>query len=136
MFDKDGSGTISSSELKKLCQELGLKVTDSEVTNLVRLMDKDGSGAIDFEEFANVMSAQLNKQPSEEELREAFDYFDKDRSGMISEDELFEAMIRFKAGLTKQQVHSMVNAIDKNHDGSVSFKGIKFFFLFYLYLCQ
>jgi Ca2+-binding EF-hand superfamily protein len=53
------------------------------MNGLMKLMDKDGSGAIDFEEFATVMGAQFYKQPSKKDLEEAFKYFDKDSSGTI-----------------------------------------------------
>ena len=39
-------------------------------------MDKDGSGEIDFDEFAEVMAEQFYKKPTRRELEAAFKYFD------------------------------------------------------------
>ena len=36
-----------------------IKVNDNEVKKLMKLMDKDGSGSIDFNEFSNIMAAQF-----------------------------------------------------------------------------
>lgn len=77
MFDKDGSGSISRDELKKLCDSLNLKVNSDELKSLMKLMDKDGSGSIEFSEFANVMADQFYRKPTKAELEAAFDYFDK-----------------------------------------------------------
>ena len=60
MFDVDGSGSISVIELNGLCEKLGLKVKDDELRALMKLMDRDGSGSVDFEEFATVMAEQVN----------------------------------------------------------------------------
>ena len=39
-------------------------------------MDSDGSGSIDFEEFANILADQFYKKPSRKDLETAFKYFD------------------------------------------------------------
>lgn len=77
LFDRDNSGSISSRELKKLCESLGVKISDREVNELMGLMDRDGSGCIDFEEFATVMAEHFFREPTQAELEAAFDYFDK-----------------------------------------------------------
>ena len=43
----------------------------------MKLMDKDGSGSVDFKEFCNVMADQFYKEPTQKELEAAFDYFDQ-----------------------------------------------------------
>lgn len=77
IFDSDKSGTISAKELKKVLEALNIKVKDEEVNLLLQSMDKDGSGQIDFEEFAEVMAEQFYRKPSRKELENAFKYFDK-----------------------------------------------------------
>lgn len=47
-FDKDGSGYISASELGSVCEALGLVVSEGDLTHLLKLMDTDGSGCVDF----------------------------------------------------------------------------------------
>lgn len=54
-----------------------MKISDREVNELMSLMDRDGSGCIDFEEFAAVMGEHFFREPSQAELEAAFDYFDK-----------------------------------------------------------
>ena len=77
LFDKDRSGSISISELKKVCKSLQLHASDKEVQEMMKLMDKDKSGSIEFNEFVNVMASQFYHRPTEAELNQAFDYFDK-----------------------------------------------------------
>jgi len=47
VFDKDGSGTISASELRDVMKSLGENLTDAEIEEMIREADKDNSGTID-----------------------------------------------------------------------------------------
>ena len=55
VFDSDGSGLISRSELKGLLNNLGQVLSDEELDAMMNVVDKDGNGEIDFEEFKAMM---------------------------------------------------------------------------------
>ncbi len=57
MFDKDGSGYVSSSEIKLVMATLGVNLTDDELQEMVLEADIDGDGQVCFEEFYNMMTA-------------------------------------------------------------------------------
>lgn len=42
MFDKDGDGTITSTELGTVMRSLGANPTEAELTDMVNEMDADG----------------------------------------------------------------------------------------------
>eukprot|EP00756_Hemistasia_phaeocysticola_P048544 Hpha_TRINITY_DN22964_c0_g1::TRINITY_DN22964_c0_g1_i1::g.154013::m.154013 len=50
-FDNDRNGVLDVAELTLLCRELGLPSSDEEVAELVKELDEDGDGDIDFAEF-------------------------------------------------------------------------------------
>ena len=54
-FDADGSGAIDSSEIKKVCESLGVDVTKNEIDDLIKSADTDGDGKIQYEEFKNAI---------------------------------------------------------------------------------
>ena len=50
-FDTDGNGSIDGTEIKAVCESLGLEAKASEVEELIKQADEDGNGKIEFEEF-------------------------------------------------------------------------------------
>ncbi|KAG7633227.1 EF-hand domain [Arabidopsis suecica] len=57
VFDKDQNGFISAAELRHVMTNLGEKLTDEEVDEMIREADVDGDGQINYEEFVKVMMA-------------------------------------------------------------------------------
>ena len=58
VFDQDQNGFISAAELRHVMTNLGEKLTDEEVDEMIREADVDGDGQINYEEFVKVMMAK------------------------------------------------------------------------------
>lgn len=52
-FDKDGSGYITQDELQQACEEFGIE--DAQLEEMIREVDQDNDGLIDYNEFAAMM---------------------------------------------------------------------------------
>ncbi|KAL1193746.1 Disease resistance protein RML1A [Cardamine amara subsp. amara] len=55
VFDKDQNGYISPAELRHVLKYIGMKETDEQVKDMIREVDVDGDGQINYEEFVNFM---------------------------------------------------------------------------------
>ena len=49
VFDKDGNGYISAAELRHVMTNLGEKLSETEVDEMIREADVDGDGQINYE---------------------------------------------------------------------------------------
>ena len=56
VFDRDGDGCISAKDLRHIMTNLGEKLTDEEVDEMIMEADINGDGQIDYEEFVTVLA--------------------------------------------------------------------------------
>ena len=61
-FDRDGSGDVDLKELGLMFRQLGHSPSEAEMMALVKAVDNDLSGTIDFEEFTLLMIRQERRQ--------------------------------------------------------------------------
>lgn len=59
LIHKDGTQKITSVDLKAALRRIGdTEITDDEIEELIREIDLDGDGMVDFEEFVKIMLAK------------------------------------------------------------------------------
>ena len=58
VFNSDGNGLISAAEMRHVMTNLGEKLTDEDVDEMIREVDVDGDGHINYEEFVKIMIAK------------------------------------------------------------------------------
>jgi Ca2+-binding EF-hand superfamily protein len=117
IFDTDNSGAISAAELGQVLQSLGQSLNPTQLRDLIKEVDTDRSGSIEFEEFKTLMIAKQGDRQSR--LKLAFSIFDKDNSGHITADEMQSVMSQF--GLTDQELNALIKEVDEDGDGSIGF---------------
>jgi len=104
---------------------------------------------VDFPEFLNMMAKKINSTDSEEEIREAFRVFDRQKTGHISGHELTShwgqtevtrgwqrgqtghisghelrfVLSNINTQLTEEEIEQLIKDIDSDHDGLISYEG-------------
>lgn len=118
VFDEDGSGAVSTEELGNVMRSLGQSPNESELRDMIKEVDIDLSGTIDFEEFKALMVAHQGDRKSRLQL--AFSVFDEDNNGTITTVELHKVMSQF--GLTDQELDEIIKEVDRDGDASINFE--------------
>ncbi|XP_038065548.1 probable calcium-binding protein CML25 [Patiria miniata] len=125
-YDKDGSGSLNSEELKTMAQnDLGMNKNQAEA--FIMLGDKDGNQRISFQEFYEWIKSGERFSMIDDSSRfflvrkaiELFKKFDKDGSGVLEKAEMDEVLMSF--GAKREHLDAHLKAIDKGGDGTVSF---------------
>ena len=82
-FDRDGNGYIDASELFTTMKMMGSSATHEQVLEIIRSVDVDGSGTVEFEEFLIIMARRIITTEGEMELEQALLLFKPDESGRV-----------------------------------------------------
>ncbi|XP_012453866.1 calmodulin-like protein 8 [Gossypium raimondii] len=56
VFDKDQNGYISANELRHVMINLGEKLSDKEVEQMIKEADLDGDGQVNYDDFVKLMT--------------------------------------------------------------------------------
>jgi calmodulin len=93
--------------------KLGEKPSDEELEDMIRAVDLNGDGEIDFEEFISLMRLRMDERQRDPEadLRDAFDMFDTDRSGYIDRDEVRALMKKLAQTLTDEEIDAIMEEV-------------------------
>nr|XP_043610451.1 probable calcium-binding protein CML20 isoform X2 [Erigeron canadensis] len=120
LFDTDGNGTIDAKELSNAMRALGFEMTKEQINDMIADVDKDGSGAIDFDEFVYMMTDKIGERSSKQELSKAFNILDHDKNGKISVSDIKNIAKELGVRFTDAEIHSMVKEADRDNDGEVN----------------
>jgi centrin-1 len=120
LFDTDGSGTIETQELKIAMRALGFEPKQEEIDKMVRDVDDDGSGSVDFPEFLDMMAHKLLNRNPVEEINKAFKLFDDDNTGRVTFKNLKRVAKELGERLTDEELQEMIDEADRDGDGEVN----------------
>lgn len=115
-LDDNGDGKLTVNEIREGLGRLGLQEMPPDLQHILEAVDSDGSGIIDYSEF---LAASLGKTlyMQEDRCQAAFDIFDRDRDGKITQGELEEVLEKVNSGT----IAAMIRECDDNSDGVIDF---------------
>merc|ERR1711971_62500 len=123
LIDKNADGAITIKELGSAMRSMGQSPTDEELQEMIKEVDSNGNGTIEFSEFLSKMAGKMAFSPiSEKEIYDAFRVFDKDGNGFISPAELRYVMSKMGQVITDDEVDQMIQEADLDGDGQVNYR--------------
>ncbi|XP_010039287.2 probable calcium-binding protein CML23 [Eucalyptus grandis] len=127
MYDANSDGKISYDEVWQALSELGrTTATHEEATHKFSEIDRNGDGFIDVHEFAEFLTWEpIEGRSEEEQLRETFNFYDLDKDGLISAEELQALMRKFGQRCSMRDCQAMILTADRDGDGQIDFDDFK-----------
>jgi calmodulin len=121
LFDEEGNGQLSNKLLITVLRALGNNPTEEEVDFMIKEVDEDGSGTIEFDEFLQMMANKMNSINYEKVIWEAFKVYDRDGNGLISGAELRYVLSTQGPMLTQEEVDDIISEADMDGDGHINY---------------
>ena len=92
-IDRNSDGKITIEDLTNAYEEAGEKINKNELEEIIKMVDFDRNGFIEYDEFIRVCIPE-DRLFTEDNLKDAFDLFDKDKKGSITYLNVVEALER------------------------------------------
>ncbi|XP_072553681.1 calcium-binding protein 2-like [Paramormyrops kingsleyae] len=125
-FDYDQDGYLNYKDVADCMRTMGYMPTEMELIEIIQQIKMRLGGLIDFDDFCELMGPRMMEETAHmmgiKELQCAFRQFDSDGDGLITYDELKDAMKSLLGEkLKKGELDEMLKEIDLNGDGNVDF---------------
>lgn len=115
-IDENGDGVLNMQEIKNGFDKANILVDN--IDEILSKIDFNENGTVSYSEFLSSF-VDWGKELSREKLQSAFNCFDKNGDGMISESELFE--IFGSQGMPADHFKEFIKEADLNNDGFIDF---------------
>merc|ERR1712224_1053412 len=100
----------------------GYDVDGGEAAEHVKNLDRDGSGALEFNEFYDLLTARFSENTTKEELERVFKLFDTDGTGQISVANMRAVADQVGDQVSDDELGDIVLKDDMNNDGQLTFE--------------
>lgn len=118
VFDKDGDGTITTKEMGEVLKNMGHNPSESDLEEMLKEVDADGNGEIDFDEFLTMMANKMQYKENEDEILDAFKEFDNGH-GFVSVKELRDVLTTLGDKMTDKEFEEMMSEATITKDGLI-----------------
>ena len=123
LFDEKGSGFISYESMESVLQCMGLSFTKARSAVVLKELDKDSKGKIEFKAFLSYVTKTFNRNKDDEKMiREAFFAFTQDECGHITTADLRTALQKMERGPSAEEIDEVVQYMESTGDNEISFE--------------
>lgn len=129
--DINGNGTLSRPELGTLMRRVVGTISANQVEEMMDQADTDNNNAVNFDEFCHwirekappQLSGKVKRSLKTEAdiVRASFRAWDKNGDGLISKKEVHFVLTKNCPDLDPQQVETLMNIMDTDHDGKIDY---------------
>ena len=118
---------LNEESLQLLIKEkLEHNITKRQVSTLIRSIDIDGNGEIEFNEFLEFMR-KLDEQDEQDEeaLKEVFMLFDRDEKGYLTPESVYHIFLSIGEKIKLEDITNILKENDIDGDGNLNFQDFK-----------
>ena len=112
-MDTDHTGALNKDELSEGFKKVGMKISKEEVEEIILKIEDCDHGKINYSEFL-LAAMDFKTNVDKEKLISAFSYFDIDKTGQISSNDIENALLRSgKKVINQEEITSLIKSATK-----------------------
>ncbi|KAI0242088.1 putative calmodulin-3 [Lamellibrachia satsuma] len=121
-YDKDRK--ISNKEVGAVVRSVGLNPTEAQLKEMMNEVDRAG-GRVDVPTMARILQGRMKEQTtSHDELRDAFQVFDKNGNGLVSVHDLKHSLTTLGERLADEELDELVREVDTDGEGQLNYEDV------------
>ena len=115
--------TLNIKECKNTMRCLGLVVTEKEIQDFFEIKEKTGKEKINLEDFKAICNKKLNETNNNlDELEQAFEMLDPEKTGIVDSRVLRHQMKVFKPKMTDEEVNQILSEFGEDKNGNINYR--------------
>ena len=108
LFDKNGKGSVPTSELGTLIRALNLNPTDSEIKEMEQRVDPKDSKSFSLDKLEKIVMERGKDKETLQDLVDALKVFDSDHDGKITVRDFKHAMMTMGEKMENDEIDEIV----------------------------
>ena len=120
LIDQDKDNFIDTNEVGTTLRALGIYLTEEEISIINKEADPNEIGKISYEDFKKIYIEKLKTNKTEKDLIKAFEFFDKNKTGIVNLNDLKHGLIVLGDCLNEDEINFLINEI-ADDDGNINY---------------
>ena len=120
LIDQDKDNFIDTNEVGTTLRALGIYLTEEEISIINKEADPNEIGKISYEDFKKIYIEKLKTNKTEKDLIKAFEFFDKNKTGIVNLNDLKHGLIVLGDCLSDDEINYLIKEI-ADDDGNINY---------------
>lgn len=120
LIDQDKDNFIDTNEVGTTLRALGIYLTEEEISIINKEADPNEIGKINYEDFKKIYIEKLKTNKTEKDLIKAFEFFDKNKTGIVNLNDLKHGLIVLGDCLSEDEIDFLIKEL-ADDDGNINY---------------
>ena len=120
LIDQDKDNFIDTNEVGTTLRALGIYLTEEEISIINKEADPNEIGKISYEDFKKIYIEKLKTNKTEKDLIKAFEFFDKNKTGIVNLNDLKHGLIVLGDCLSEEEIDFLIKEL-ADDDGNINY---------------
>lgn len=119
--DMDDNGLLDVAELQQMFKNLNVATSMEDIKTIFEKVDGDQDGTVDCFELIEFIREVIAECANNDDIVEAFSLIDEDKNGVVTLEEMADAMEKADVGIPLNDVYCVMDEANIDTNGVLSF---------------
>ena len=123
LYDEDKDGFVDLIYLAEMMRSAGAIFLDNELERpMETIRNNNGADIFNQKDFVDLCTKFINNDETEDDLIEAFKFWDTDNSGRVATEDIRRALTTLGDKLSEDEINALVKEADPDNIGAIDYE--------------